>query len=118
MPNLLPNAERAVIATAKLREYALNPNHDSGKYKAEFFRQMGYTQENWQMLERDIREQHLRSEAQPGQPSRHGAKYTITAPLQGPTGTARQVTTVWILRVGQDFPELVTIEPASRRKGQ
>jgi hypothetical protein len=77
---------------------------------------MGYTVANWQQLESDIREQHLTQPAQPGQPSPYGRKYTITAALQGPRGLARQVTTVWIIRPGNDVAELVTIEPASRRK--
>jgi hypothetical protein len=42
--------------------------------------------------------------------------YNFTMPLQGPRGRARQVTTVWIFRLGNDFAELVTIEPAAQRK--
>jgi hypothetical protein len=44
------------------------------------------------------------------------SKYTITAPLRGPQGEVRQVTTVWIIRPNNDFPELVTIVPANRPK--
>ena len=77
---------------------------------------MGYTAADWQLLERDIREQHLPQAAEPGQVSPFGRKYTITAPLQGPQGMARQVTTVWIFRPGNDFAEMVTVEPATRRK--
>ncbi len=116
MPTL-PNVEHARIDPRKLREYALNPEHSSGRYKAEFFAQMGYTAGNWEQLERDIREQHLSQNAQPGKPSAFGVKYTITAALLGPKGSARQVTTVWLFRSGNDFAELITIEPAARRKG-
>jgi hypothetical protein len=111
----LPNCEKARIDPRKLRDYALNPHHDSGQYKAAFFAQMGYIAADWQRLERDIREQHLSQPTSPGQPSLYGRKYTITAPLQGPIGPPRQVTTVWIIRPGNDFAELVTIEPAARR---
>jgi len=113
----LPNATRATIDPRKLRDYALNPNHSSGGYKASFFAQMGYSRQDWQQLEQDIRTQHLTHAAEPGKPSPHGTKFTITAPLQGPHGAARQVTTVWIIRIGRDVPELVTIEPAPRKKG-
>lgn len=113
----LPNAEKAVIDPRKLRDYALNPDHSSGGYKAAFFAQMGYSRDDWQQLEQDIRMQHLTHAARPGKPSPHGTKYTITAPLQGPHGAARQVTTVWIIRYESDVPELVTIEPAPRKKG-
>ena len=116
MPDRLPNADQARIDSRKLRDYALNPQHVAGRYKAAFFAQMGYTAANWQRLEQDIRTQHLSQPAEPGQPSLYGRKYTITAPLQGPLGWARQVTTVWIIRSGSDYPELVTIEPATKRK--
>jgi hypothetical protein len=112
----LPNAKQARIDPRKLRDYALNPEHDSGQYKAEFFAQMGYTMANWEQLERDIREQHLSQAAQSGKPSGYGRKFSITAPLRGPNRALRQVTTVWIFRLGNDFAELVTIEPAARRK--
>jgi hypothetical protein len=116
MSDRLPNAETARIDPRKLRDYALNTRHAAGQYKAAFFAQMGYTADNWVQLEQDIREQHLSQPAQAGQPSPYGRKYTITAPVRGPNGVSRQVTTVWIFRPGNDFAELVTIEPAARRK--
>lgn len=94
MPSSIPSPERARIDPRKLRDYALNPMHESGRYKAAFFAQMGYTAVNWRKMERDIREQHLTQPAEAGQPSPFGQKYTVTAPLVGPTGEARQLTTV------------------------
>jgi hypothetical protein len=116
MPERLPNAEQARIDPRKLRDYALNFEHDEGRYKAAFFAQMGYSANDWQQLERDIREQHLSQPAEAGKPSPFGHKFTITAPLQGTRGEARQVTTVWIVRPGSDSAELVTIEPATHRE--
>lgn len=116
MVEQLPNADQAVIDPRKLRDYALNLHHDSGQYKAAFFAQMGYAADNWERLAQDIRQQHLSQQAAPGQPSPFGRKYVITAPLQGPRGAPRWVTTVWIFRPGQEIPELVTIEPATRRQ--
>jgi len=112
----LPNASKVVIDPRKWRDYALNLHHSSGQYKAAFFAQMGYTVEIWERLAQDIRQQHLSQPAEPGQPSPFGRKYVITALLQGPVGKPRWITTVWIFRPGQDFAELVTIEPAQRRK--
>lgn len=114
MSEQLPNEKDARIDPRKLRDYVLNTEHSSGKYKAEFFAPMGYNADNWERLEHDIREQHLSQPVELGQPSPFGKKYTITAPLQGPEGDARQVTTVWIIRVGNDFAEMVTIVPADK----
>lgn len=116
MSSSIPNPERAVIDPRKLRDYALNPTHESGRFKAAFFAQMGYAAADWRWLERDIRQQHLTQPAEPGQPSPFGQKYIITAPLVGLTGEVRQVTTVWIVRPGNDWADLATIEPAPRRK--
>jgi hypothetical protein len=116
MSDRLPNAASAQNDPRKLRDYALNPEHDSGRFKAAFFAQTGYTADHWQRLEQDIREQHLAQPAEAGQPSPYGRKYTIIAPWQGQHGLARQVTTVWIFRPGRDWAELVTIEPAAHRK--
>jgi hypothetical protein len=99
-----------------LRDYALNPIHESGRFKAAFFVQMGYRAADWQRLEQDIREQHLAQQAEPGQLSPFGVKYIVTAPLRGPEGQTRWVTTVWIVRPGNDWADFVTIEPATRRK--
>lgn len=115
MPDLLPNAANAVIDPRKLRDYVLSFEHDTGRYKAAFFAQMGYSDDDWSRLERDIREQHLVQPAEPGQPSSLGRKYVITAALQGPHGPARQVTSVWIIRPSREEAELVTIEPAARK---
>src|SRR5712692_5071042 len=98
--DLLPNVDRARIDPRKLRDYALNPEHESGQYKAEFFAPMGYLADNWQQLERNVREQHLSQPVERGKPSPFGIKYTITAPLRGPNGVIRQVTTVWLFRAG------------------
>lgn len=116
MADLLPNAAKAVIDPRKLRDYALSLEHDSGRFKAAHFAQMGYNAVQWRLLERDIRAQHLTQVAEPGQPSPYGQKYSITAPLRGLNGEVRQVTTVWLFRPGNDYAELVTIEPATRSR--
>jgi hypothetical protein len=34
----LPNSEKAVVELNKLRDYSLNPEHESGRHKATVFR--------------------------------------------------------------------------------
>lgn len=113
----LRNAEHARIDPRKLRDYALSLSHETGRYKAAYFAQMGYDAEAWPILEQDIRQQHLTAKAERGAASPFGIKYTITAPLEGPNGETRWVTTVWIFRPGSDVADLVTIEPAQRPRG-
>lgn len=82
----LPHAEEAVIEERKLRDYLLSPTHPIGRFKAAFFAQLGYARERWEELERDLREQHLREEAEEIGRTRYGKKYLIRAPLEGPSG--------------------------------
>jgi len=55
----LPNAEVAVIAPDKLRDYLLNLDHRRGASKARGLHAMGYSQDNWSRLEANLRSQHL-----------------------------------------------------------
>ncbi|MDI6784337.1 MAG: hypothetical protein QME64_09625 [bacterium] len=107
---LLPNHEYAIISLVKLRDYILSPFHPIGKFKAKFFEQAGYTQESWEILEKDIREQHLTQEAKEVNPSPFGKKYIITAPLKGPS-TVIIITSVWIILTGEEIPRLITLIP-------
>ena len=110
----LPNADRAVMEPEKLQHYLLSPMHSVGRFKAPFFAALGYTQEGWRKLEADIRDQHLTQEARLAGPSRYGQKYEIRALLTGPGGRSARVTSIWIVRVGDDVPRFVTAYPGGR----
>jgi hypothetical protein len=49
-PERVPDAEGAIIEDAKLREYALNPEHEVGKHKARMFAAVGWTIEDYEEL--------------------------------------------------------------------
>ena len=59
----LPNIENAVIDSEKSRDYLLSVSHPVGRFKAVFFSSLGYSQEDWQQLEADLRRQHLTKNA-------------------------------------------------------
>jgi hypothetical protein len=112
---LLLNAERAIISSAKLRDYLLDPAHDKGGSKARVLLALGYERQKWQLLERDIREQHLTQDAAKSGLSEHGETWRIEALLRGPSGEANMYT-VWIYDHGSDVPRLITAYPAERRR--
>jgi hypothetical protein len=107
----LPHAERAIIEERKLRDYLLSPTHPVGRFKAAFFARMGYAQERWEELERDLREQHLIREAEEIGETRYGRKYRIRAPLEGPSGRKVELVSIWIIRKGETVPHFVTAYP-------
>jgi hypothetical protein len=40
----IPNAERAIVEAAKVRDYLLSSTHPVGRFKAPFFARLGYGQ--------------------------------------------------------------------------
>jgi len=41
----------------------------------------------------------------------HGQKYEVRGKIHGPTGGEAQITSIWIILNGEDFPRLVTAYP-------
>ena len=88
----LPEAQRAVIAPTKIRDYLLSTSHPIGRFKEPFFVSLGYTVADWQRLERDLLALAAVSEAEPGRESPYGQKYEIRGTLNGPSGkSARDI---------------------------
>jgi hypothetical protein len=107
----IPNADRAVIELAKLRDYLLSPTHPVGRFKAAVFLALGYSASGWDRLEADLRSQHLPHDAVAADPTAYGQKYIIRATLVGPAGQSARMVTVWVVRVGEDVPRFVTAYP-------
>jgi hypothetical protein len=107
----IPGFENAVIEPAKLRDYVLSRDHPIGRYKAVVFGKLGYTKENWEDLDRDIREQILPAQFGRVDTTPFGKKYVITGVLKGPSGVVAAVVTVWIVKDGEEIPTFITIYP-------
>jgi hypothetical protein len=56
---LLPNAETAIIDSAKLHGYLLSQSHPIGRFKARFFNALGFSADRFSELEAAFRSQHL-----------------------------------------------------------
>lgn len=98
-----------LIAEAKLTQYLLKPLPEDDKSK--FLAKAGYTQENWQQLERDLREQILPLEAVLFERSRYGEKYEIRGTLTGPNGVSLRVVTIWMIEFPSRQPKFITLVP-------
>lgn len=108
----LPNGEIAIIPAEKLRDYLLSRTHPVGRFKAEFFLRLGYTQQGWDVLEADIRRL-LRGNAEEGEETEYGKKYLVRGTITGPEGRGA-VLTVWTILHGEDVPRFITAYPESR----
>lgn len=108
----IPNAERAVIDAAKLRDYLLSRVHPVGRLKAAFFHSLGYEARRWRRLEADPQAQHLSQHARELPPTPYGRRFAIRAKLVGPSGSPAEVASIWIVLAAEDFPRFVTAYPA------
>ncbi|WP_321974257.1 DUF6883 domain-containing protein [Paratractidigestivibacter sp.] len=105
-----PNPANVKIDTAgKLRGYALNPDHPTGKNKARVFKSaLGFTQEDAENLERQIREQVKACEWKEADKSDFGMKYTVDVKVLGNNGKTATVRTGWIIGVDESDPRLTS----------
>lgn len=107
----LPNADNAIIAADKLREYLLNFQHRRGSNKARVLTAMGYDQNNWSKLEADVRRDLLPQDVREEVNSDYGQRYEIVAPLTGPNGRIVVFRSIWQIDIGTDRPRLITMYP-------
>ena len=107
----LPEAQQAVIAPAKIRDYLLSTSHPVGRFKEPFFASLGYTVADWPRLEQDLLALAIAGDAEPGRESPYGQKYEIRGTLNGPSGKSARVVTVWIVRFESNVPQFVTVVP-------
>jgi len=108
MSKRLPNAERAFVDLAKLRNYSLNPTHEKGKHKARVFRSaLGFTVEDAERLRRLVLEAVLTCEAMPGTPTPYGQRFAVDMEVAGLSGPVT-VRSAWIIRNDEDFPRLTS----------
>jgi hypothetical protein len=104
----LPNADRAFVDVAKLREYCLSPTHPIGKHKARVFASvLGLTDTDAEELRVALLEAARTMDALPGEQDEYGQRYTLDLILAGPAGQAT-VRSTWIVRAGEEFARLTS----------
>lgn len=93
----MPRAEDAVIEERKLREYVLNPGHETGRHKARLFKELlAIGQDDWRYLAAQIKHglssartiDRVRSESS-------GVKYHVLLAVRGLNGVVKPVLTAW-----------------------
>ena len=107
----LPNRDKAFIPLPKLRDYLLSQTHSVGKWKAGFYRALGFGEASTELLEQRLVALAQSEDVTEVEPTAHGTKYVVDGPLRTPSGRLVHVRTVWIIDAGQDRPRLVTAYP-------
>lgn len=107
----LPNADRALVDPAKIRDYLLAAAHPVGRFKARFFVSLGYAEEQWERLRDDILALGRSGDVSSETASAYGRKFEVDGILIGPSGRSATVRSVWIIRAEEDIPRLITVFP-------
>ncbi len=109
----LPGGGRLVLDRAKTRDYLLSRTHPIGRFKANFFRSLGYSVLAPERLESDLQRLVGGAQALLKEENAYGRKYEVRGTLRGPSGKQAEVVTVWIILAGEDVPRLVTAYPGA-----
>jgi hypothetical protein len=104
----LPNYIQAVIPLEKLSEYALNPDHPTGRHKARVFKAaLGLTLADVYFLQSKIQQATIHEEAFQQDATPYGDRYVLDFNLTTAVGRAT-IRTAWIILHEEDFPRLTT----------
>jgi hypothetical protein len=107
----IPSADRATIAVEKLTTYLLNPSHKRGSAKARLLISLGYRTNASEILESDLRAQHLSLDATRTSQNQYGVAYEIDGPITTPSGRTVRFCSVWQIDTGSEVPRFITMYP-------
>ena len=82
-----------------------------GRFKAAVFRGLGYSTENWEAFERNLRNLILAQDTREAEESQYGKKYIVGGRFAGPSGDTMQIVTVWVILKGENIPRFITAYP-------
>lgn len=105
----LSEAADAFVPRRKLESYLLSSTHPAGRFKARFFRAVGF--EKADQLEMALLEIAREGTVVAEVPTQFGRKYTIDGHLNTPRGTQVPLRTVWIVEQEKENPRFVTAYP-------
>ena len=107
----LSNRKNVIISKEKLTKYLLSETHPIGRFKAKFFRGLGFDETNVDLLERSIRKLVQINDVKEESSSPYGNKYLIEGKMSTPSGKTITVRTVWVIEEGQTKARFITIYP-------
>jgi len=108
----LTNSEETVVPNEKLTHYLLSKSHLVGRWKASFFRSIGFNETNVNELKDALLSVANSGEVKSRTTSAFGVKYVVEGKIYAPNGRNVSIQTVWVVESGEIRPRLVTAYPA------
>ncbi len=112
----LPNAERAVIAEAKIVKYLLNKDHPRGKGKATFFTRFGFSVAQWRVLVEALLAHAAEHEVADTLNTPEATHYTLEGELKTPDERNPLIRSVWTIDKNSGIPRFITAYPLKKSK--
>jgi hypothetical protein len=113
VPERLPRADEGQIDPRKLRDYALNADHEpDGKHKARLFKAtLGLGREDWGYLRNQVLDRVSSTQVTAIRAKREGVwEYEVIVQIDGLNGRRHPVVTGWLVE-GDTPPRLTTAYP-------
>lgn len=107
----LPNSKKAFVSKEKLLNYILSEIHPVGKFKAKFFRNLGFNETNIRLLEKTLIKLAQAEEINEVITSPYGTKYVVDGKINAPNRKGVGIRTIWIIEKGNQLPKFVTVYP-------
>jgi hypothetical protein len=114
----LPNSKNAFIPKEKLKGYLLSETHPVGKFKAKYFRNLGFDESNIDKLEKFLLSMAHLNEVADTKETEYGINYTINGQVDLPKHSKATIKTIWFIGTGQTRPQFVTAIPGIIQKGK
>ena len=106
----IPDTTEATVATEKVRDYLLNPEHPDGGSKAAWFQSLGYARDRWEELASDLLALAAACDQFATVRTPFGVKYVVKGQVGRKSHRFASVLAVWIVEAGRP-PRLVTAYP-------
>ena len=110
--------EKSEIPRSKTADYALNPDHPTGRHKAEAFRSaLGFTRDDAPEVERQIYEWMGRNDPSSKGSNQYGELFESDIEMVGKSGKTARVIASWIVRKGDVKYHLTSLYVKKRKRG-
>ncbi|WP_428666880.1 DUF6883 domain-containing protein [Runella sp.] len=101
--------ENIIVPKDKLTRYLLI--HKDKNDKSKFLEQAGYTIENWEILESDLRLLFRSGMIIFEEANEYGRSYSVIGSLTGPNGQILKVKTIWMYEMRNGQTKFITLFP-------
>ena len=107
----LPNAELAHVDPRKVTHYLLSASHPIGRFKARWFRAIGFTPERTDELVKALQQLAKVGRVKGQVTSEFGTRYIVDGTLTSPSAASLSIRSIWIVEAGRERPHFVTAFP-------